>query len=79
VAARRRRVRGYAFQTLAVALLIVVSSLRKIQAGLNKRTDTDDTTAPPRSPARRRNACPNLADYLPSADDPPPGPLARPA
>lgn len=75
----RRRVRGYAFQTLAVALLIVASNLRKIQAWLNRRTDTDDTAGPPRIPARRRNARPDLADYLPSADDPPPGPLARPA
>ncbi len=75
----RRRVRGYAFQTLSVALLIVASNVRKIHAWLNRRADADDTAGPPRIPARRRNARPDLADYLPSADDPPPGPLARPA
>jgi hypothetical protein len=71
----RRRIRGYAFQALAVAILIVASNVRKIDSWLNRR---DEQPAPnPSSPTkRRRNARPALADYLPPADGPP---LAQPA
>lgn len=71
----RRRIRGYAFQTLAVAVLILASNLRKIDAWLNRQDDqpAPEPTIPPR---RRRNARPDLADYLPPADGPP---LAVPA
>ncbi len=71
----RRRVRGYAFQTMSVAILIVASNIRKIDAWLNRQDDQTEPepTTPPR---RRRNARPDLADYLPPADGPP---LAQPA
>lgn len=73
----RRRIRGYAFQALAVAILIVASNVRKIDSWLKRR---DEQPAPePNIPARRRrNARPDLADYLPgkAADSPP---LAQPA
>lgn len=70
----RRRIRGYAFQALAVAVLIVASNVRKIASWLKRR---DDQPAPePTSPTRRRNARPDLANYLPPADGPP---LAQPA
>lgn len=71
----RRRIRGYAFQTLAVAVLIVASNLRKIAAWLNRR-DEQPAPTPSSPPRRRRNARPDLAAYLPPADGPP---LAQPA
>ncbi|MEZ5184680.1 MAG: hypothetical protein R2720_02950 [Candidatus Nanopelagicales bacterium] len=70
----RRRIRGYAFQALAAAVLILASNVRKIDAWLNRR---NEQPAPePTSPRRRRNTRPDLADYLPPADGPP---LAQPA
>lgn len=71
----RRRIRGYAFQALAVAILIVASNIRKIDAWLNRR-DEQPAPTPSSPPRRRRNARPDLADYLPPADGPP---LAQPA
>ena len=70
----RRRIRGYAFQAVAVALLIVASNIRKIDAWL--RRDEQPATTPSIPPGRRRNARPDLAEYLPPADGPP---LAQPA
>jgi hypothetical protein len=70
----RRRIRGYAFQALAVAILIVASNVRKIASWLNDRDDQPEPE--PTIPRRRRNAKPDLADYLPPADGPP---LAQPA
>lgn len=70
----RRRVRGYAFQAFAVAILIVASNVRKMA----KWVRGEDQPAPPPDspPRRRRNARPDLADYLPPADGPP---IALPA
>lgn len=66
----RRRIRGYAYQALAVAVSIVASNIRKIAAWLNR---SDDQPVPtPSSPTpRRRNARPDLADYLPPPNGPP--------
>ena len=73
----RRRVRGYAFQAFAVALLILAVNLRKIRTWLDSlaKTGAGVPAAPPRR-GRRRNARPTLADYLR-----PPGapPLVQPA
>lgn len=65
----RRRVRGFAFQALAVAVLIVASDIRKIESWL-KRRDDQTASAPTNPPKRRQNARPDPADYLPPADGP---------
>lgn len=71
----RRRIRGYAYQALAVALNILASNLRKIASWLN-RTGEQPTPAPTTPRPRRANAAPDLADYLPDPNGPP---LAIPA
>jgi len=70
----RRRVRGYAFQAVAVALLILASNVSKIAGWLNRPAEQPAPGSTP--PRTRRNAAPDLADYLPPADGPP---LAIPA
>jgi hypothetical protein len=69
----RRRIRGYAFQAFAAALMILASNIRKIDSWIRTR-DTKPTPTPAR--ARRRNASPDLADHLPPENGPP---LAIPA
>jgi hypothetical protein len=66
----RRRIRGYAYQAFAVALLILASNLRKINAWLNER-NSEPAPTPPTPVRRRSNALPELGDYLPPADGPP--------
>jgi hypothetical protein len=70
----RRRIRGYAYQALSVALHILASNVRKIQSWLD-RCDEHPPTQTPQRP-RRRNARPDVTEYLPPADGPP---LAQPA
>lgn len=73
----RRRVRGYACQSLLVAVLILASNLRKIKAFLRDVHADPPPPPPPNSVAKQRsNRRPDLVDYLPPADGPP---LAQPA
>lgn len=71
----RRRVRGYAYQTLAVAILILSSNLRKVASWLRNRKHNTPKT-PVRPPCRNSTSLPSLVDYLPPDDGPP---LAQPA
>jgi hypothetical protein len=66
----RRRIRGYAYQAFAVALLVLASNLRKINAWLRQQ-DTEPAPTQPAPVRRRRNALPDLGEYLPPADGPP--------
>jgi hypothetical protein len=71
----RRRIRGYAFNALAVALMVMASNIRKIGSWVRSR-DTEPTATPTATRARRRNSMPDLADHLPPENGPP---LAIPA
>ena len=69
----RRRIRGYAFQAFATALIVMAANIRKIDSWVRNR---DNTPLPTPTRARRRNASPDLADHLPPENGPP---LAIPA
>ncbi len=74
----RRRVRGYAIQTLLIACLVASANLRKIRAYLIRTTRPDYHPNTPRPRAKRRTD--SLLAYLPEPN-PPPGdtPAAAPA
>ena len=72
----RRRVRGYAMQTLLIACLVASANLRKIRAYLIRTTKPDYHPNTPRPRAKRRTE--TLRDYLPE-DTAPPGDNPAPA
>ena len=74
-AAGRRRVRGYAWQAVLVAVMITASNIRKIKKFIRNNCEA---TAPPPKPNAKPDgrAGTNLAVYRPDPNAPP---LARPA
>ncbi|MDP2773534.1 MAG: hypothetical protein Q8O61_08240, partial [Nocardioides sp.] len=64
----RRRVRGYAFQTLLLTAMVTASNLRKINAWLKKR---NEPVAVPTTPPRTKKKATGLQAHRPLANAPP--------